>query len=69
MKREYIQKNVYEAVQERFDFLFREFENIYVSFSGGKDSGLLLNLLLLSALITHSGLSASFIRILRRNIQ
>ena len=30
---------------ERFDFLFREFENIYVSFSGGKDSGLLLNLL------------------------
>ena len=46
MKREYIQKNVYEAVQERFDFLFREFENIYVSFSGGKDSGLLLNLLL-----------------------
>ena len=58
MKREYIQKNVYEAVQERFDFLFREFENIYVSFSGGKDSGLLLNLLL-----------ASFIRILRRNIQ
>ena len=38
MKREYIQKNVYEAVQERFDFLFREFENIYVSFSGGKDN-------------------------------
>ena len=26
--------------------MFREFENIYVSFSGGKDSGLLLNLLL-----------------------
>ena len=67
MKREYIQKNVYEAVQERFDFLFREFENIYVSFSGGKDSGLLC--WILSALITHSGRSASFIRILRRNIQ
>lgn len=42
----YEEKNVYEAVQERFHYLFREFENIYVSFSGGKDSGVLLNLLL-----------------------
>ncbi len=38
--------NVYEAVQRRFHYLFSEFENIYVSFSGGKDSGVLLNLLL-----------------------
>lgn len=38
--------NVYDALQERLDFLFREFKNIYVSFSGGKDSGLLLNLVL-----------------------
>ena len=27
-------------------FLFEEFDHIYVSFSGGKDSGLLLNLVL-----------------------
>ncbi len=46
MKKKYLDKNVYEALQERFDFLFREFDNIYVSFSGGKDSGLLLNLIL-----------------------
>ena len=46
MQREYLQQNVYEALQERFEFLFQEFENIYVSFSGGKDSGLLLNLLI-----------------------
>lgn len=46
MVREYLGKNVYEALQERLDFIFSEFENIYVSFSGGKDSGLLLNLLL-----------------------
>ena len=38
--------NVYDALQQRFDFLFQEFDNIYVSFSGGKDSGLLLNLLI-----------------------
>ena len=46
LKKEFLPYDVYEAVQKRFDFLFREFDNIYVSFSGGKDSGLLLNLLL-----------------------
>ncbi len=46
MIREYMAKNVYEALQDRFHFLFEEFDNIYVSFSGGKDSGLLLNLVL-----------------------
>ncbi len=30
--------DVYEAAQDRFHFLFREFENIYISFRGGKDS-------------------------------
>lgn len=46
MIKEFLSINVYEALQERFALLFREFENIYVSFSGGKDSGLLLNLLI-----------------------
>ena len=35
---------VYEASQKRLQILFEEFDNIYVSFSGGKDSGVLLNL-------------------------
>lgn len=46
MTKGYQNMNVYDAVQQRFDYLFREFKNIYVSFSGGKDSGVLLNLLL-----------------------
>lgn len=46
MKKEYLPQNVYDAAQERLAYIFREFENIYVSFSGGKDSGLLLNLVL-----------------------
>ncbi len=46
MIRQYIRQNVYEAFQERLHYLFEEFENILVSFSGGKDSGLLLNLTL-----------------------
>jgi len=36
--------NVYEASQERLKTIFDEFDNVYVSFSGGKDSGVLLNL-------------------------
>lgn len=46
MKRQYMSQNVYEALQLRLHFLFEEFDNILVSFSGGKDSGLLLNLVL-----------------------
>ncbi len=42
----YKEKNVYEATQERLKFIFENFDNIYVSFSGGKDSGLLLNMVL-----------------------
>jgi len=36
--------NVYEASQERLKTIFSEFDNVYVSFSGGKDSGVLINL-------------------------
>ena len=37
---------MYDALQQRLKFIFEEFDNIFVSFSGGKDSGLLLNLTL-----------------------
>ena len=46
MRKEYMGQTVYDALQERLKFLFEEFEHIFVSFSGGKDSGLLLNLVL-----------------------
>lgn len=36
--------NVYEATKQRIALLFEEFDNIYVSFSGGKDSGIMLDL-------------------------
>ena len=36
--------NVFEASQKRIELIFKEFDNVYVSFSGGKDSGVLLNL-------------------------
>ena len=46
MKKKLLEKNVHEAFLERMDFIFEEFENIFVSFSGGKDSGLLLDMVL-----------------------
>ena len=42
MKKNDKSKNVYELTQERLTMLFKEFDNIYVSFSGGKDSGVAL---------------------------
>lgn len=44
--RTYLNKNVYEAANERIDFIFKNFERVYVSFSGGKDSGVMLNLVI-----------------------
>lgn len=40
----YLDKNVYEAALERIAYCFQEFDNVLVAFSGGKDSGVLLNL-------------------------
>jgi len=44
--KKYLDINVYDATQQRLKYIFENFDNIYVSFSGGKDSGLLLNLVL-----------------------
>lgn len=41
-----MKKNVYELAMKRIKIVFDEFDNVYVSLSGGKDSGVLLNLCL-----------------------
>jgi len=46
MKKKYQKENVYQASQKRLEFIFNEFENIEIAFSGGKDSGVLLNLVM-----------------------
>lgn len=46
MKQYNLLTNVHEASVERIDFIFKNFERIYISFSGGKDSGVLLNLVI-----------------------
>lgn len=44
MAKNFLNKDVHTAATERLDFIFSEFERVYVAFSAGKDSGVLLNL-------------------------
>ena len=44
MAKKYLGRTVYDVTVERINYIFDEFEKIYVSFSGGKDSGVLLNM-------------------------
>lgn len=46
MKTKKLKVDVYDAAMQRLHFIFQNFDNVYVSFSGGKDSGVLLNLAL-----------------------
>ena len=40
----YNNKDVYTAAKERIEYIFDEFEHICISFSGGKDSGTVINM-------------------------
>lgn len=44
MDKIFLSQDVFSVSQERLDFIFANFEKIYLSFSGGKDSGVMLNL-------------------------
>lgn len=42
--KKYLDINVYDAARERLRTIYREFDRVCVSFSNGKDSGLMLNM-------------------------
>lgn len=44
--KKYRETNVYDAAKERIAYAFDSFERIYVSFSGGKDSSVMMHLVL-----------------------
>ena len=52
--KKYQKINVYEATKKRLKYLFEEFDQIIISFSGGKDSGVMLNMALRKQLIKQS---------------
>lgn len=46
MSKIYLNKNVYDSAIDRIEYSFKNFDHIYLSFSGGKDSGVMLNLVM-----------------------
>lgn len=48
-KKHYQKLDVFQATMQRLDYLFKHFKNICIAFSGGKDSGIILNLALMYA--------------------
>jgi predicted phosphoadenosine phosphosulfate sulfurtransferase len=49
----YLDVNVYEASKERIRFIFDNFEKIYISFSGGKDSSVMMHMVMEEAIIRN----------------
>ena len=44
MSKKYLTKNVLEAAIERLEIIFNNFDNVYFSVSGGKDSSVMVQL-------------------------
>lgn len=42
--KQYLDVNVYEAFNQRMEYIFAEFEHVYISLSGGKDSSVTIQL-------------------------
>jgi 3'-phosphoadenosine 5'-phosphosulfate sulfotransferase (PAPS reductase)/FAD synthetase len=61
MAKIYLNKNVLEAAKERIAYTFDNFEKIYISFSGGKDSTVLLHLVMQEAIKRNRKIGLLFI--------
>jgi predicted phosphoadenosine phosphosulfate sulfurtransferase len=59
--KKYQEKNVYEASGERIERIFDNFGKIYVSFSGGKDSSVMLHLVMKEAIKRNRKVGVLFI--------
>lgn len=57
----YREKNVLEASRERIRLIFDHFEKIYVAFSGGKDSSVMLHLVMEEAIARNRRVAVMFI--------
>lgn len=57
----YLTKNVYEASKERISWTFDNFEKVYVSFSGGKDSTVMIHLVMDEAIKRNQKIGVLFV--------
>ncbi|MGL5548704.1 MAG: DUF3440 domain-containing protein [Culicoidibacterales bacterium] len=53
MAKKYLDKNVYDAAIERINYIFDQFDNVLLAFSGGKDSGVMCELAIGHAVSTN----------------
>jgi predicted phosphoadenosine phosphosulfate sulfurtransferase len=61
MPKRYTNQNVLEAAKERISFVFDNFERVYVSFSGGKDSTVMLHLVVDEAIKRNKKIGVLFV--------
>lgn len=61
MPKHYLNKNVLDAAKERIVFTFDNFNKIYLSFSGGKDSAVMLHLVMEEAIKRNRKIGLLFI--------
>lgn len=61
MPKKQLKQNVFDACIERINFVCDNFEKIYISFSGGKDSTVLLHMLMDVAIEKHKRIGVLFI--------
>lgn len=61
MKKRYLAKNVLDAAKQRILETFDSFEKIYISFSGGKDSSVMLHLVMDEAIKRNKKVGVLFI--------
>lgn len=57
----YLTKNVYEASKERISWTFDNFEKVYISFSGGKDSTVMIHLVMDEAIKRNKKIGVLFV--------
>lgn len=61
MQKRYLKTNVYEAAKERISWTFDRFEKVYISFSGGKDSTVMMHLIMDEAIRRKKKVGCLFI--------
>lgn len=61
MSKNYLDINVFSAAEERISFVFDNFEKIYLSFSGGKDSSVMMHMVMNEAVKRNKKIGILFV--------